>query len=298
MNRERRWHYGTECCLAGFADTESNGRGRMREKIPEPRREEGTFAKFRMMSRRCELTEGHSGCPVSFTRQYGMVQRHNTRTLHGLGIIHELVHRLLDGIQCPGYLTPLVFTVNAVGGRICLLQGQISMYTANDDIFRERIVTLFTTGYFVVDLVDCATRMDGPYTFHAVTSLFLCLANYFTPLCQELRMTSKAALLEASTPFLYLAKKTRKPEHFGLFALVFTICRILWVPYMMKQILDGGIGVTDPIFIVLAGFYGLNLFWWYKILRIIVRGSSDASSKNDDSNGITNTRQDPPNKEK
>lgn len=171
------------------------------------------------------------------------------------------------------------------------------MYTANDDIFRERIVTLFTTGYFVVDLVDCAIRLDYAYTFHAVTSLFLCLANYFTPLCQELRMTSKAGLLEASTPFLYLAKKTRKPEHFGLFALVFTMCRIIWVPIMMKQLIDGGMGATDPILIVLTGFYGLNLFWWYKILRIIVRGSSDVSSKEDTSNS-REKQQVAPNKEK
>ena len=180
-----------------------------------------------------------------------------------------------------------------------ILLGQISMYTANDDIFRERIVTLFTTGYFMVDLVDCALRLDGAYTFHAVTSLFLCFANYFTPLCQELRMTSKAGLLEASTPFLYLAKKTRKPEHFGLFALVFTACRILWVPFMMKQLIDGGMGITDPILIVLTGFYGLNLFWWYKILRIIVRGASDApSSKKDITDNADGGQQVPPNKEK
>ena len=49
------------------------------------------------------------------------------------------------------------------------------------------------------------------------------VANYVTPVCQELRMTSKAALLEASNPFMHLAKKTRQPGHFALFAAVYTL---------------------------------------------------------------------------
>lgn len=172
-------------------------------------------------------------------------------------------------------------TLHSVHNYGVMLLGQVSIHIANEDVFREQIVTLFTLGYFIVDLVDCVLRLDGPYTFHAITSLFLSLANYFTPLCQELRMTSKASLLEASTPFLYLAKKTRKPAHFGLFALVFTLCRIVWVPVMMKQLIVGGMGMTDPILIVLVAFYGLNLFWYYKIMRIMVRGGNEPPSKDD-----------------
>ena len=161
-----------------------------------------------------------------------------------------------------------------------ILLGQVSIHAANDDVFKERIATLWSTGYFIVDLVDCTSRLDAPYSLHAICCLVLCLANYFTPVCQELRMTSKAALLEISNPFMHLAKKTRQPLHFALFAAVYTACRVVWLPVIMKQLYDADMRLTDPIFIVLTAFYGLNLFWYCKIVRIMVRGNNapDASS--------------------
>ena len=159
-----------------------------------------------------------------------------------------------------------------------ILLGQISIHCASDDIFKERIATLWSTGYFIVDLVDCTTRLDAPYSMHAICCLLLCLANYFTPLCQELRMTSKAELLEISNPFMHLAKKTRKPWHFALFALIYTLCRVLWLPVMMKQLYDRGMDVWDPIFVILTAFYGLNLFWYYKIVRILIKGSDSTAT--------------------
>ena len=152
------------------------------------------------------------------------------------------------------------------------------MHCANDDIFKERIATLWSTGYFMVDLVDCTLRLDVPYSMHAICCLLLCVANYFTPLCQELRMTSKAALLEISNPFMHLAKKTRQPAHFLLFAAVYTVCRVVWLPVMMNQLYSRGMAVTDPIFVVLTAFYGLNLFWYYKIARILIRGNKQETS--------------------
>ena len=160
-----------------------------------------------------------------------------------------------------------------------ILLGQISIFCDDDTIFRERIATLWSTGYFIVDLVDCLIRLDVPYSIHALCCLFLCLGNFATPLCQELRMTSKAALLEISNPFMHLAKKTRKPWHFALFAAVYTICRVVWMPVMMKQLRDHGMAMTDPIMIVLVAFYGLNLFWYFKIVRILVRGSDSPAKK-------------------
>lgn len=167
-----------------------------------------------------------------------------------------------------------------------ILLGQISMHCANDDVFKERIATLWSTGYFLVDLVDCATRLDAPYSMHAICCLLLCMANYFTPLCQELRMTSKAALLEISNPFMHLAKKTRQPTHFLLFAVVYTVCRVVWLPVMMMQLYSRGMAVSDPIIVILTAFYGLNLFWYYKIVRILLRGikgeSPSSNSRTDD----------------
>ena len=91
-------------------------------------------------------------------------------------------------------------------------------------------------------------------------------------------MTSKAALLEISNPFMHLAKKTRKPWHFALFALIYTLCRVLWLPVMMKQLYDRGMDVWDPIFVILTAFYGLNLFWYYKIVRILIKGSDSTAT--------------------
>jgi hypothetical protein len=37
---------------------------------------------------------------------------------------------------------------------------------------------------------------------------------------------------------------------------------------------------TDPLFVILVAFYGLNLFWYYKIVRILVTGGKeDAKNK-------------------
>jgi hypothetical protein len=157
--------------------------------------------------------------------------------------------------------------------------GLISMYFDDDSMFNERIPILWSTGYFLVDVVDCGYRQDATYLAHAVLCLVLGVANYTTPLCRQLRMNSKATLCELSNGFMHLAKRTRKPLHFVAFAIVFTICRVFWIPYLMQQILAHGMPPTDPIFICLASFYGLNLFWWYKIVRIIVKGPSTDSTE-------------------
>uniref|UniRef100_A0A7S1D3W2 TLC domain-containing protein n=1 Tax=Cyclophora tenuis TaxID=216820 RepID=A0A7S1D3W2_CYCTE len=85
-------------------------------------------------------------------------------------------------------------------------------------------------------------------------------------------MNSKAALCELSNPFMHLSRNTRKPLHFILFATVFFLCRILWIPILVRQLYDQNIQLHDPIQIVLLSFYGLNLFWFHKIVRILITG--------------------------
>ena len=117
-----------------------------------------------------------------------------------------------------------------------VLLALISLYYNDDTIFNERISILWNWSYFVVDLVDTATRIDIPYVLHAICCLGLGYFNYTTPLCRDLRMNSKACLLETSSPFLHVAKRTKNPIHFLLFALAFTLCRIVWIPVMMVQL--------------------------------------------------------------
>lgn len=154
----------------------------------------------------------------------------------------------------------------------CVGLAAISLYFDDDKIFNERITILFSLSYFLLDFVDCLIRLDYVYTTHAFFCVALGVANYVTPLCRTLRTNSKASLVEISSPILHVARKTREPWQFLLFVFVFTCCRIIWLPIMMKQIHEGGlIFMKDIRQILLMAFYCLNLFWYYKIWRVVVR---------------------------
>jgi TLC domain len=154
-----------------------------------------------------------------------------------------------------------------------MLLALLSICFGNDAVFNERISILWSLGYFGVDLMDCIYRQDVEYTLHALFCVVLGMANYVSPVCRELRMNSKALMCELSSPFLHLSKRTRNPLHFAIFAFVFTLCRILWVPYMTYQVIDYGLAWYDYRVVFLVGFYSLNVFWYFKILRIIVNGA-------------------------
>lgn len=114
-------------------------------------------------------------------------------------------------------------------------------------------------------------------SFHAFCCVLLGYGNYMRPLHQQLRLNSMAFMCELSSPFLYQAKRTRAPLHFALFALVFTLCRICWIPYIIYTIyakVGGFHWTTDFIMPMVTGFYALNIYWWSKIVRIIVKKGS------------------------
>ena len=162
----------------------------------------------------------------------------------------------------------------------CIVLSAISLYFNDDSIFNERITILFSLSYFVLDFVDCLIRLDYAYTAHAFFCLTLGVGNYITPICRILRTNSKASMVEISSPFLHMAKTTRKPWHFLLFVIVFTCCRMIWLPIMMKQLHDGGLPFMQDIRqILMVGFYCLNLFWYYKMVRIVVTGGRKDSKK-------------------
>ena len=156
------------------------------------------------------------------------------------------------------------------GGAIFL--GLVSIYNDNDAVFNERIPILWSVGYFAVDILDCTLRGDWIYLLHGAFCFGLGLANYTTPLCRQMRMNSKATLCETSNPFMHLAKKTRNPLHFALFAFVFTICRILWLPFLMWQVHQAGMAWTDWRLLGVGAFFGLNFYWYIKIWKILLDG--------------------------
>ena len=136
----------------------------------------------------------------------------------------------------------------------------------------ERIPILWSLGYFVVDIWDALVRRDWPYLFHGVACLVLGVANYHTPILYQLKMNSKATYCELSSPLMHWAKLTRNPVIFFAFAVMFTLCRMLWLPYMYRECLDAGMPWTHPALLVMTAFYGLNCVWYYKILGILIRG--------------------------
>jgi hypothetical protein len=163
-----------------------------------------------------------------------------------------------------------------------MMLGVCSIYYNNDTIFHERITILWSIGYFIIDLFDCILRMDIVYALHAVFCLSLGIMCYCHPIYMMLRMDSKATFCELSNPFMHLAKQTRRSSHFLMFAIVFTCCRIVWLPYLAYQLWMVGITPTDPKQLCLLAFYGLNCFWYYKILRILYQaasGKTDSKSK-------------------
>jgi hypothetical protein len=151
-------------------------------------------------------------------------------------------------------------------------QGLLSMYFNDNTIFNERITILWSIPYFIVDLFECAYRKHLTYSFHGLVCLILGICNYKFPLHRELRMNSKATLIETSSLLLYKAKESRDPVLFIMFAFVYTLCRIVWIPIMMKELLDHGVQWTDVTLILLTGFYALNWWWYLKILKILYKG--------------------------
>jgi hypothetical protein len=150
--------------------------------------------------------------------------------------------------------------------------GLLSMYLNDDSKFNERIVILWSMPYFMLDILDCTLMGHFTYVLHGIICLGLGLCNYNIPLLRELRMNSKASMIESSTVLLHQVKQNRDPVLFCIFALVYTLCRIVWIPFMMKELYDNGLKVYDVIFLALIIFYCLQIRWWIKIIKIMIQG--------------------------
>jgi len=162
---------------------------------------------------------------------------------------------------------------------VCI--ASISIYFNDNSIFNERISILWSISYFIIDGSDCLLTGNVDFALHGVLALFLGCCNYQRPLLRQLRMNSKAHFCEISTLVLPFAKKTRNPIIFGIFGLLFTLCRVIWIPIMFKELYDNGMEIYDISIIVLAVFYCLNLYWWYKIIMICLNGGESEKKKSE-----------------
>lgn len=162
---------------------------------------------------------------------------------------------------------------------MAIILASTSLYFNDDIIFNERLGIFWSMGYFMVDILDCTIAGHVLYVTHGVVCLILGLCNYNIPLLRQLRMNSRASYIETSSILLYQVKQRRLPWLFVVFALTYTACRIVWIPFMMRTLLTNGVQWHDVIFLLLVAFYGLQIWWWIKILNILVNGSEDGDSK-------------------
>lgn len=149
------------------------------------------------------------------------------------------------------------------------------------ETFPEYVPISWSLSYFCIDAIDCILRRDVVYFLHAAFCLVLGMCNYSYGMFYALKMNSKASFCELSNPFMHLAKSTRHPIHMVLFMLVFTACRMIWIPIMVRQLVPR-VGYQHPALWILFGFYLLNGFWYYKIWRIIYKGIADRTRQQKD----------------
>ena len=164
-----------------------------------------------------------------------------------------------------------------------ILGGSLSLYYDDDTLFNERNSILWSTAYFLVDLLDCLLTGHLAYIVHAVCCLLLGYGNYTLPLLRSLRMNSQATYIELSGLLLPYVKQYKKAWLFILFAVVFTGCRIIWIPLLAQQLVhhekeEGGLAYTHPVMLAMGVFYCLNLYWYVGILRIIMTGNADGGN--------------------
>jgi hypothetical protein len=119
------------------------------------------------------------------------------------------------------------------------------------------------------------------FSLHAIFCIVLGIGCYTSPVFRLLRINSKALLCELSSPFMHLAKQTRNPLHFILFALVFLACRIVWLPWFLSDLRHYDLRWYDFRVFFIVAFYGLNVFWFYKILRIIFKAARGNTKRKD-----------------
>ena len=182
------------------------------------------------------------------------------------------------------------YAVHALHHAGAILLGSLSLHIDDDSVFNERICILWSLPYFFIDIVDSVLMGHALYTAHGVVCFGLGLANYNLPLLRSLRMNSKASYIETSSIILYQAKQRRETWLFATFAVTYTACRIIWIPCMANDLLKNGMEPNDPIIIALGLFYLLQIHWWIKIIRLLVKGKAgdrgdnrgDAESKKKD----------------
>lgn len=139
-------------------------------------------------------------------------------------------------------------------------------------VIPESIPICWSIAFFLVDLVDAVVRRDAMFVVHAVLSLSLNLFTGGTARHRALMSSSKGMLAEASTPFLNYWKKSKSYTSFIIFFAVFTLCRILWIPYFVYSTYAIHLkGEIDFIIWPSVLFCIMQFLWYFKMCKMVVK---------------------------
>ena len=139
-------------------------------------------------------------------------------------------------------------------------------------IVSESIPLCYSSSFFVVDIIDEGfINRDVMWTIHGVISLGLNLGTAMSPTHRNLRSVSKGYLVEGSTyPFNYW-KRCKSYMSFAVFFGVFTVCRVIWVPYFLYDTYVNELdGETDLLLYLSVLFCLLNGAWYFKMCQMMV----------------------------
>jgi hypothetical protein len=150
----------------------------------------------------------------------------------------------------------------------------LSLYNFYDGSGKEELLSeytpiAFTSAYFVVDLVDCLIRRDVPFTVHASLSLVLAVRCGSNPVHFFNRSASRGMLTELSTFSLHRWQNSKSYFDFLTFCILFTLCRIVWIPYFIYTIYTTYEHMWDSQQTGMMGIFILNLTWWFKMMHIL-----------------------------
>jgi len=127
----------------------------------------------------------------------------------------------------------------------------------------EILLLSWVTGYFIIDVIDCIIQKSIMFLVHGIIGWMLLYATSSNPFF-ALRTASKGYYIELSNPFyLHWKTKNRTKTFFGVFCVVFFLCRIVYTPLFLYSIF-ADLDSQNNWFAILASlaFYIINWIWF------------------------------------
>jgi len=154
-----------------------------------------------------------------------------------------------------------------------MVLGALSLTINDEEIFSESIVLSWAAGHFIVDLYDCIERRDVMFSGHAVVALsltYICSTKDY----YDLRAGSRGYFVEFSTLFFHQWRQSKSKANFFRFYLTFFVCRIVYTPFFLYQLLPV---LKENVFAQAASlaFYLLQCLWFAKGTQMLFNYKED-----------------------